>query len=94
MQMEIELPRFPYQPPPEGYVLISGSYGHFLVNRSTGRFHDDVIYDGDEYRDIVRFDTADFDKQPEHSCFDIVEVGFWTDKDEYVAAVPEKERFG
>lgn len=88
-----------YQP-----ILMHGSYGTLKVDPNDGTVikHDDAPDYGDEdYKDIVKFDLEEFRRwlaqnAPEFADivvpgeeFDIVDVGFWLDTGEYVAAEAE-----
>jgi hypothetical protein len=88
-----------YQP-----ILMHGSYGTLKVDPYDGtviRYDDAPDYGDEDYKDIVKFDLEEFRRwlaqnAPEFADivvpggeFDIVDVGFWLDTGDYVAAEAE-----
>lgn len=78
-------------------VTIEGSHGKLTVDLLTGNvtaYEWEQHADAPEYGDIVRFDlgeNAAYYKRPVQPgmWFDILDVGFWTDKGDYIE--PEAE---
>lgn len=73
----------------QGKVL--GSYGELTIDLNTGDVLSVEHYNGcePEYSDIVRFDLAEYrstyPNEPDCDEFDILDVGFWTNKGLYAS---------
>jgi hypothetical protein len=79
------------------FFHVTGSYGDLLVNAETGAVLEYLVEDdaygpddpeGQGYRDIVRFDVAEWrstysTEQLAGLWIDILDIGFWTDKNEH-----------
>ena len=84
-----------FEPREERQLIVAGSYGELIVDGESGKVldYEPFPYEPPEYADIVRFDVEEFRHfyfdDPDCNWADIVDIGFWTDKGDFIA--PETE---
>lgn len=76
-----------YVPPTVDTFVVRGSHGDLAIDRDTGRvLPERSHYDGDDYRDITRFNVQGYllthqgtpdDLLTKHGECDILDIGYW-----------------